>query len=1114
MGFRRRAWWYAGLAAVLATAFAGAATTPPRVPDAIRGRVARRDGKPVARAVVRLVADDAADAKVVLVETRDDGSFSAAGFPTPTFSLRAYAGGFAPFTQEKIPAGASVRVVLEQGAARGGVVLALPSRAPVAGATVVGCDRGAARFGEDACARTTSGADGRFVLVDLPRGDVVVEARAKGYAAAKSIAGSSAIELLLAPGGRLGGRVVGADGKPVPGARVIAHPWDVGSDEMPPADATSDLAGAFALDGLRKARYRLTVAKSGYLETEAGPFPVAPGTDAPAVEIRLGLAATLTLRLLDPASKPLHGLTLEVEREAASDGGGARPTSETVPSDRISEQDGGRYTIVGMAPGSFTVRILPEEFPAVERKGVRLEGGATTDLGTITVRGGRTLSGLVTDASGAPVRAADVAAAWYEGKELRTRHATTTAQGRYRIENIGTSRIELVLVRARGFVAAERRGAVPRDGVLDVVLERRGAIVGKVQAAGGAAAPPFEVHVTRETLGDEVEAADPGGDEGRGRVSVDTAGGFRVDDLDPGTYVLEIAAQRRAPVRSAPVIVVADQTADVGTILLASGGVLRGRVLDGRDETPVQGATIRVEVAGSTALPVGASIPAASAAVSAGDGAFTLDGLDPGAFLLEVEHPVFSPARIRVVLRPDEDAPEVVVRLSRGGTLTGLVLDGGRQPVPDDTILALPVGATENPSTGVTGADGRYTIASLLPGTYQVTRQRGSGAPPTPADTKAVVIRDGEITVLDFDESPSVTLSGRILRGETPLPNLTVLLVPVDATTTPADYRSATSDAGAVYRVQLDHGGNYQVSVRTADAAGAGGQSTIRLTVPDQPEVQQDIVFPLTAILGRVTSRDGQPIDKAIVTAVRTGSGPDDPARMSAAQSIADGTFRVEAVDPGTYRVTARARGYRAAEMHPVIVGDDAPAPTVDLSLERGWLVNGRLVDPEGRGISGAMIVAALPGTAQSGMLPSNSGPDGAFTITSPVDGPVGLTAIAPGWAPTVVREIAPPTGEDAPPVVLQATPGGVLRIRAVTPEGVPVAGVQLVYAPQPLFAGCDVAVNQHRPAPTDGEGVSILRLLAPGSYLLSAPGRSDIRPVPVTVREGEEVEALVTIGL
>jgi hypothetical protein len=155
------------------------------------------------------------------------------------------------------------------------------------------------------------------------------------------------------------------------------------------------------------------------------------------------------------------------------------------------------------------------------------------------------------------------------------------------------------------------------------------------------------------------------------------------------------------------------------------------------------------------------------------------------------------------------------------------------------------------------------------------------------------------------------------------------------------------------------------------------------------------------------------------------------------------------------------------------------------------------------------MIVVALPGQAESGILPATTDAAGAFRITAPVEGAVAVSAIAAGWAPVHLGEVQPPASEESPEVVLQAGPGGALRVQVLGKDGKPAGGVQVGLQPDPLFPGWDFIVNHAPPPLTDSGGTVVLSLLAPGDYLVTLPGRRGVSPNRVTVSEGVDTESL-----
>ncbi|MBZ5637375.1 MAG: carboxypeptidase-like regulatory domain-containing protein [Acidobacteriia bacterium] len=1099
----------------------------------IHGYVIGADGKPVDQAVVLVLplAPDAPPGAAprpttvtipARAETRADGSFSVHGLSGPVFAVRVEARGYAPFTQLDAKTGSTVSVSLRRGFALSGVVRDRSTRKPIAGVAVLVRDPDAELFGEAGCSTAVSGIDGRFELPGVPQGTVTVEARAAGRPPGKlenvsvpqrrSVATGEVmgLEFFLEAIGRLAGRVVGPDRKPIAGVSLEVSPVDPALAELLPGrglrTVATDPSGAFAFEAVPRGRYRLIARMKGFAPFERAPIDVPGAGDSGKLEIRLDVGAALTVRLLDPARRPVHDLAVEIFDESRVIGRRKGPSPGLpVSRDEIVEGEGGLHTVRHLAPGTFTVRLLPGEGGDVEKQGVKLENGITTDLGTVVVAEGRDLAGRVTDSGNAPVEGAEVTAAWHDGDRLKTRQARTKADGRYRIPGLVEPRVDLVTVRAKGFAPAERDGARAGDLTVDFVLVRGGSIVGRVVASSGAVPAAFRVKI-RADGGGAADSALPAGQAGE-QASTDPAGGFRVVDLAPGTYILDVTAQHGSSVEKSGISVAAEQVTDVGTVTLEAGVTLRGRVVAARDGSPVSGAAVRVDLPQTSALRVDAMAPALGRAVSAGDGSFVIGGLEAGALQVVVEHPSFSPSRTRVELSEGGETPDLVVQMYRGGTLTGTVFGAQQQPVPDAGIVVY-TGVGDDVRNAVTDAEGRYLFPYLTPGTYEVMREPVGGFRGVGPGAKTAVIVEGETTTLDFDTTPKIVLAGRVLRGDTLLPNTAIVLSPTDATAPPG-VKSARSDAEGGYRIGLDFGGAYQASVQTG---APGGLSSVRLVIPDQPEVQQDIVLPMNSISGRITGPDGIAIEGATITTVRDATSGGDPARPFSAKSGPDGAYRVEGVDQGTYRVTARAQGYQAAELYPLAVSDETPTPTADLSLEPGWPLRGRLVDPKGLGIRDAMVVVAPPGLAESGSLPTRTDANGSFRITAPTDGPVNITAIPVAWAPALLTDVLPPSEDNGPEILMQASLGGTLRVRVVRSSGGSVAGVQVVLRPDPLFPGWDYVADRNPPRPTDADGSTLVPLLSPGNYVITVPGHPGVGPVPVAVAEGGEASALVSL--
>lgn len=1103
MGARRAA----SLAVLVTTAIAaslGAAA------GEIRGRVVGGDGLPVRKAVVRVLPPCSAGTPI---ETGDDGTFVAPSLAGASFTVRVESPGYAPHTREGVEAGDRIEVALVRGYRLSGVVRGASEGTPIAGATVAAWDRDAEPFGEAARRTATTGDDGRFTIADLPLGAMTVEASAPGHIAARLAnvpvpqpaideSGSPReIAIVLEEGARLSGRVVkGRGGTPVEGARVNVR---VVEDDRPEGAAPSvatDARGSFSFDGLAAGRYVLAVAAKGLPSIERGPFALRAGGARPDVEIRLDARAAIAVRLLDPDGAPVEGLAVELGRGArAADGGDRTVREEIVDDDRIERGKEGRFTVRNLEPGTLSIRLVPEGWDDVVRDEIALRNDATTDLGTIVVRAGRNVRGRVTDTSGEPIEGAEVVVTWRDGPRARTRSASTKVDGRYRVAGIAPSPIESIRVSAERFASARREGD-PVDGApVDFVLEPSGVVTGRVVGSDGDSLRGIAIVLRPES--------DRGGSEGR--VIVEPSGAFRVEDVDPGSYTIEASADGHATVKEPGVSVTAGGVVDVGTLRLRSGLVLRGRVLAAADGSPVGAASVRVDRSGSPSPPADAAPEPTASAYSEGDGSFTVGGLDAGSYDVTVRHPRFARARATVVLGADHEAREILVELFRGGTLAGTVVDADGKPVGGAWIGVFDASGA-HVQTAVTDADGHYVVDSLPPGTYSAIRLRQGGEIALGPGARTVVIREGETTTADFDAAPTITLHGRVLRGDAPLPSVELSLISLDGPT-PPDMKRTRSDADGLYRIGLDRAGRYRALVATGNVEGGGGAKVTTLSIPDQPDVLQDIVLAVFSITGRVTRVDGEPIPETAVAALSDGTIPGALPQQAVAVTDKEGRFRLGGIDEGSYRITARHRDYKSADVHPVLVDASSPEPVVDLVLEDAATIRGRVVDPSGNGVPRVVILGANPGALAAGLTVASSDPKGEFKIKGPGDGAVTLTAIPTDWAPAVVENVLPRIEDDGDPgLVIPLTRGGSLRVVVRDRDDNPVPGVQLSMRPRPSFAGWDQIAQKRPIAPTDRDGVSFINLVRPGDYVVSAPLLEGSVPVVVGVYEGSVNEAVI----
>jgi protocatechuate 3,4-dioxygenase beta subunit len=1123
-------------------ATAGAAK--PVATKSITGKVAKADGQPAAGATVRAVPTAKPSVmsmrgggrpdlpKSIAGKTDATGAFKLDGLEGGSFAVRVELPGFAPAAAADVPAGASLNLRLKPGLAVIGRVVDLTTQKPIAGATVTGLERDAARFGRDAAHATTSAEDGTFKLADCAPGIVVVEAIAPAKARARLdhvVAKAPAAgeepkaetnTLYLQPGGRIAGRVVGPDGKPLGDAIVTSTPSDGNLMSMfrdARSSQRTEADGKFVFDGVIAGnKYTVRAAKDGLASREEGPIPIEAGTDRGDVELKLESGATLAVRLLTAQDVPVKDLDARVQPQGNGRRRGFGPGVGDLDKDKIVSQGDGKFLIKALDPGTADVTLQPADYADVVKEGVKLKSGETTDLGTLRVQESKAIGGRVVDNTGQPVEGATISGFWVDGEARFSREAHTGSDGRYRLSGLGEQPVRNLSVRAVGFAEASREGATPGDNAVDFTLDKTGSIVGRVVLANGAIPPAFRVQAFPEAKEKQerpgmriVIGSRPDDDQ----IFTDPTGAFRLDGVNPGTVTITAKADGKAPARKSGLAVASEQVVDAGTLTLEDGRALRGRVVASKDDSPIPGASVSVTQPQGM-MSMGTNL-AAGSAITASDGHFEIDGLEARTYAVDASQPDWSPNSGRVEISADADTDDFVIKLSRGGTITGLVHDAQKQIVPNVSVLLTKPMMGTGPQTASTGPDGRYTFDKIPPGDYMVIRAPAAGGPIMLfGGMKQVTVREGETTTYDIDESSKISLTGRVLKAGQPVPNVMLFFVPSDSGEGKADLRPSRTDANGQYQVGLDNAGTYSVVVNSGSGGFiGGGQSGIQVQVPDQPNPVVDVTMKSSGISGHVVNAaDGKAISGAIVSAARSdGSGASPKGRGMQAQSDPDGSFLLDGLDPGTYTLNVAASGFKTPQVPPVTIGNDTDVPAVDVRLESGRTVRGHVIDANGNGISGAMVMTAPAGTVPSARdaLPATTDVNGAFVLTAPAEGPIDLTAVAAGFPPARAVSVQPDDGAD---VVLHAPRPGHIRVSVTDGKGLPLAGARVAYRAVPDFLGATYLTFFDRTPATGPDGTTVVSSMGPGAYELTIAMGGKRTTQSVTLAEGAEVVTAVTL--
>ena len=248
--------------------------------------------------------------------------------------------------------------------------------------------------------------------------------------------------LQLRPAGVIRGRVVDAEGRPVPQARLSL------SEVEPPADAATDpnwwnnleadgegrfIISPVPLDGV----YRVVAGDrrvSRYAMGSSADLTMSPATPQPEAEVVVPRGRDVAVRVVDPDGRPMVGAAVEVTRSASRGSHGWSPAERT-------DADG-RVVIVGLnfEPTDTVWRVSVP--PTLGFRGVVETLDPDSPGVTITLSPGVSLRGqAVHDLTGQPLAGATVYARGVYDPALPARYggeitATADAEGRFTFEGI------------------------------------------------------------------------------------------------------------------------------------------------------------------------------------------------------------------------------------------------------------------------------------------------------------------------------------------------------------------------------------------------------------------------------------------------------------------------------------------------------------------------------------------------------------------------------------------------------------------------------------------------------------------------------------------------------
>jgi large repetitive protein len=793
-------------------------------------------------------------------------------------------------------------------------------------------------------ARATSAEDGTFLLSNLPPQELRVRATLAGFlpqSETVSPAGRDRkdLELTLAEGAAILGRVVMDDGKPAADAEVKVRPdlgamtmgSDMGRIAEHRARVRTDTQGGFKISGLSEAgRYILacTASSASGSSLRVRLAGVRAGGD----EVLLRLLPSLNLagRVIGPLGEPVQEgqIQLRLKGSGGVFGIGAYRRTESM---RNPE---GAISVPDLEPGTWLVSVQAPGYSANEPVEVALPQAPDQPL-VIALQAAPCLSGRVLTPLGQPISGALVKEERglferiEQGDDETRGQAFTDASGGFEITDIDAGVIELVATRD-GFASSEplvveAQGGQRHEGLV-LTLRLGATVTGEV--LDGAGQPLQDQTVILQRMPNLTRQV---------MLTSDSQGRFVKEHLEPGTW--QVMSMRGLfgsgvdPEDLDQATLLKDMQLQVVKLAegeekhVVLGGSVNGNLtIKGRLMHRGQG----VENGMLTFMASG-SKQAGNTKFTTTDagGSFSLELGQPGDYLVTAQMSVGigkqEAVETKANFQPTEEGfLEWVFELPEGG-IEGRVLDADGEPLAGTRVsLKVDGGAQTGSIMGghfaetSTQEDGSYAFKYLSPGMYQVAAGGailggalgGSSEHGRQVRSGVQLAGSASLKGIDFQLAASGTLAG-IVRDASGQPVAdAALFVRTEEGRLVEPFSMTASDAAGRFRMPGLNPGRYTVS------AQKGSQVSLEsalVTVPAGEVGSIEVALgPGTMLYVSVLDDQGAALDASI--SVRDPEGREYAGRQtmqaimeSMQAGIAGEELAVGPLPPGDYSITATA---------------------------------------------------------------------------------------------------------------------------------------------------------------------------------------------------------------
>ena len=322
----------------------------------------------------------------------------------------------------------------------------------------------------------------------------------------------------------------------------------------------------------------------------------------------------------------------------------------------------------------------------------------------------------------------------------------------------------------------------------------------------------------------------------------------------------------------------------------------------------------------------------------------------------------------------------VELRLAKGGTIVGSVLDAEGEPMAEVTVSALSPDTDYQPDPTTSAEDGTYRLEGLKPGMTEVTAKvRGDqGLPHAVASGEALVVAGEEASLILRAGADGVHLSGvavdqygRVITRDRA--RLKLRATPLEPSPGERTWGHDTPlEADGSFHVTVAREGGYRLTLLQSVAGDRWESLEVQAPAQDL-RLTCTLVLTSQLVVEVVDASSGAAIDQGNVA-------------ISWDRGTIGGNYRggkhSTMICQGTYTLTVDAKGYAPASQELDLRGTLEPETKVEVRLDRGRQLSGVVLDAAGEAVHGSTVVLIVGGQLQLANL-VYSDADGRFVIDS-----------------------------------------------------------------------------------------------------------------------------------